>query len=321
MARTYRYHGNDGFLRAVAPRLEQAGFTAVDDMAEAELVVSFCTSTTHLEDLYFGEEGVIERAPEGAVLLDLSPTTPSFAREMSAVATVSDRVMVEAPFVVRDMTAEDALGRDNLLCFMADEVEPSVAVEFLEALCGGVRRVGAPGSGQLLRAACTLQATAYFVSVIEADALYRAQKRSVAGAGVDEGALEIESASAARIIDAVDEGRFEGDYTVEMLMAGLSSAIMGADDAELIMPQAEAALHLLELLCVIGGADKAPAALALVYGDEAAGAAAGLDWTRAEQLYSEGHDHEHDEDDDWDGFDGYDDDDDGYGAGFDYSSN
>ena len=320
MGCAYRYHGNEGFLRAVEPRLEAAGFTAAADGAEVELVVSFCTSTTHLEDLYFGEEGIIQNAPEGAVLLDLSPTTPSFAREMNAVATVSDRVMVEAPFVVRDMTASDALGRDNLLCFMADEQEQPLAVEFLEALCGSVRRVGTPGSGQLLRAACTLQATAYFVSVIEADALYRAQKRSAAGAGVDEAALEMVSASAARIIEAVAEGRFEGDYTAEMLMAGLASAIMGADDAELILPQAEAALHLLELLCVIGGADKAPAALALVYGDEAAGAAAGLDWARAEQLYAEGHDHGEGDDDDWDACDGFDDDD-GYDAGFGYSSN
>ena len=96
---------------------------------------------------------------------------------------------------------------------------------------------------------------------------------------------------------------------------------MAADDAEIILPQAEATMHLLELLAVIGGADMAPAALSLVYRDEAAGAEAGLDWTRAEQAY--GHDHHHDDDDeDWDRFD--DDDDWNDGAdydGFDYSSN
>lgn len=316
MAHSYLYHGNDRFLEAVAPRLEQAGFERTDDIARAEALLTFCTSTTHLEDLYFGEGGVIQDAPAGAVLVDLSPTTPNFARELNAVATLSDRVMVEAPFVVRDMTAEPALGRDNLVGFMAGEGESSLAAELLDALFGTVRPVGAPGSGQLLRAARTLQATAYFASVIEADALYRAQKRSVAGAGVDEEALEVESEGAARIIEAVSEERFEGQYTAEMLMAGLSSAIMAADDAELIMPQAEAALHLLELLCVIGGADKAPAALALVYRDEAAGAKAGLDWTRAEQIYADGGSSEDD------GFDeyGFDDDDD-YDAGFDYSSN
>ena len=123
------------------------------------------------------------------------------------------------------------------------------------------------------------------------------------------------------VVQAVRQKRFAGGYTVEMLLAELSAALMAADDAEIILPQAEATMHLLELLAVIGGADMAPAALSLVYRDEAAGAEAGLDWTRAEQAY--GHDHHHDDDDeDWDRFD--DDDDWNDGAdydGFDYSSN
>ncbi len=50
---------------------------------------------------------------------------------------------------------------------------------------------------------------------------------------------------------------------------------MAADDVELILPQAEAAMHLLELLAVIGGADKAPSSLSLIYGEEADCAAQG----------------------------------------------
>ena len=314
MATSYVYHGNDRFLEAMAPRLEAAGLKRVEDIAQADLAVSFCTSATHLEDLYFGEDGVIQRAPKGMVLVDLSPATPNFAREMNAVATVSDCVMVEAPFVLRDLTAADGLARENLVCYAAGEQDVPVAGQLLDALFGTVRPVGAPGTGQLLRAARTLQATAYLVSVLEADALYRAQQRSVAGGGVDEAVLGMESGGAAAIIEAVREKRFEGSYTAEMLMASLASAIMAADDAELIMPQAEAALHLLELLCVIGGADKAPAALALVYGDEAMGAEAGLDWERAEQVYGGSG-----QADDDDGFDDFDDDD--YDPGFGYSSN
>ena len=50
---------------------------------------------------------------------------------------------------------------------------------------------------------------------------------------------------------------------------------------------------------VIGGADKAPSALALVYGEEAACAENGLDWTRAEQAYASeeaGEDYDYDDD-------------------------
>ena len=103
----------------------------------------------------------------------------------------------------------------------------------------------------------------------------------------------------------MNTGRFDGTYTVEMFMAELSAALTAADDVDLILPQAEACLHLLELLAVIGGSDKAPAALALVYGEEKTCAEQGLDWTRAEQAYGDvaegfddldddGHDHGHD---------------------------
>jgi len=123
------------------------------------------------------------------------------------------------------------------------------------------------------------------------------------------------------VVRAVRQKRFTGDYTAEMLLAELSAALMAADDAEVILPGVEATMHLLELLAVIGGADMAPAALALVYRDEAAGAEAGLDWTRAEQAYGSGHDHDHGDDEDWDTFDDADWNDPADYDGFDYSSN
>ena len=113
---------------------------------------------------------------------------------------------------------------------------------------------------------------------------------------------------AEQVLAAVNTGRFDGTYTVEMFMAELSAALTAADDVDLILPQAEACLHLLELLAVIGGTDKAPAALALVYGEEKACAEAGLDWTRAEQAYG-------DADDELDDLGGLDD-----GCGHDHGS-
>ena len=127
------------------------------------------------------------------------------------------------------------------------------------------------------------------------------------------------SPQAERVLAAINDDRFSGPYTCEMFMAELSAALMAADDVDLILPQAEAAMHLLELLAVIGGSDLTPAALALVYGDEKSCARHGLDWTRAEQAYG----------DEGDGF-GYDEEDgEGDGCshdhddfrGFDYSSN
>ncbi|MCI8469235.1 MAG: NAD(P)-dependent oxidoreductase [Eggerthellaceae bacterium] len=320
MTTGYAYRGSERLIGAVAERLAEAGFAPVEEEAAADVVITFCTSQRELEDLYFGEGGFVQSLAPGALLVDLSATTPGFARELNAVATVSDLVMVEAPLVVDDLARVDTFARDNASCFAAGEGDGVArALPLLEALFGVVHQVGSPGAAQLARAAYTMQVAAQVVAAIEADALYRAVRRSPAGSGLGDlrpGAL---SAAGAAVLEAVDAGRFEGAYTVEMLMAELSAALMAADDAELILPQAEAAMHLLELLAVIGGSDKAPAALSLVYGEEAECAAHGLDWTRAEQAYAQ----QPGDDDGWDAVAEEDDDDWGsdWEDGFDYRSN
>lgn len=290
MKKAFAYSGNEAIGAMVAQRLEAAGYVRAGDLAEAGVVVTYCTSQTALEDAYFDEEGYVQAAAPGTMLVDLSPSTPSFARELNAVAVVSDLVSIEAPLVTVDAARSDAFAdRANLACFVAgDEEGVEAARPVLEAIVGSVKDTGGPGSAQLARAAYTLQAISQIVSAIEADALYRAFRRSSAPLGAGIGRAGATTPLAEQVLDAVSSSRFDGAYTVEMLMAELSAALMAADDMDLILPQAEACLHLLELLAVIGGADKAPAALALVYGEEAACAEQGLDWTRAEQAYGDG---------------------------------
>lgn len=320
MAASYAYVGAPTFIAAVEGRLADAGFARATDTASADIVLTFCTSASALEDLYFGDEGLVTFAAPGTVLVDLSAATPNFAREINAVACVNDLVMVEAPVTVRSLVAEDAFARENLLGPVASEAELADEVRaLLGAIFGEVVEVGAPGRAQLMRNTHTLSLAADLVAAIEGTALDDAAARTVGALDADQVPLFC-TVSADPVVRAVQQKRFTGDYTAEMLLAELSAALMAADDAEVILPGVEAAMHLLELLAVIGGADLAPAALALVYRDEAAGAEAGLDWTRAAAAYGGGHDHDHDHDDeDWDRVD--DDWDDAGFDDFDYSAN
>ena len=120
MAASYAYVGAPTFIKAVQGRLADG---RADDTASADIVVTFCTTASALEDLYFGDDGLVGSAGPGTVLVDLSATTPNFAREINAVATVNDLVMVEAPLTVRSLVAEDAFARENLLGPVASEAE------------------------------------------------------------------------------------------------------------------------------------------------------------------------------------------------------
>lgn len=322
---TYAFIGNEDVGSAIGGSLASAGFLRVDDLERADAVITFCASQEALEDAYFETDGLIKRAQPGTLLIDLSPSTPSFARELEAVATVSDLAFVEAPLAVLDPTRLDAFSDpENVACCLAGEEDAvRAAVEFAEAIAGTVHLTGGSGSAQMAKAAYTLQAVSHIVSAIEAQALRSAVRHAPAGTGANvAGPAQAQSHLGRCVLAAVEDERFESAYTIDLMRADLDAALAAADDVDLILPQAESCQHLLELLAVIGGSDMSPAALVLLYGEEADCARHGLDWTRAEEAFGDGCDHGHDRTDEDDGFD---DDDYGYDeyppSGFGYSAN
>ncbi len=317
----YCFAGHETVGAHVARCLEPLGWVRASDAADADVAFSYCTSATALEDAYFDEEGLVKRSRPGTLLIDLSPSTPSFARELSAVATVNDLRPVEAPISVIDPALPDAFAAPgNLLCFVAGEQDDvDEAIDVLETIAGHVERTGAGGTAQLAKAARTVQSAALIAGAVESEALVRATRGSATSLDGLDVIARPASPDAASLIAAVAADTFDGTYTVEMFMGEVVAAMTAADDMELILPQLESVMHLLEVIAVIGGADKSPAALSLMYREEEASAAHGLDWTRAEGLFADyAHDHAHEHD-----YDDYDDDGDFgmYGGFGGYSSN
>ena len=304
----YAYIGHETVGQHVERCLEPLGWSIAPTVREADIVFTYCTSSTALEDAYFDSDGIVKGARPGTLLVDLSATAPSFARELAAVAQVNDLRPVEAPISLADMASPDAFASaEGLICFVAGEDDDiDEAIDVIETIAGSVVRTGGPGSAQLAKASQTIQASAILTSAIEADALARAVRSDYLAIQDGDEAVVAVSKEATGLLAAVKTDRFEGPYTVEMLMSEVAAAMVAAEDAGLVLPQLESTMHLLELVAVIGGADKTPMALSLVYRDEAASAAAGLDWTRAEGLFSDyGHDHDHGHGHGYDSEDGY----------------
>lgn len=284
----YAFYGNEHVVGCLEERLASAGLSRVEEAADAAFVLSYCTTMTELEDLYFGEAGLLSTLAEGTVVVDMSPVTPNFANEMNAVTTISGYKIVTAPLIVKDRVAAHALDRENLRCAcFGEDGSQEDAAAMLDAIFSEVETVGSAGAAQLIRSAATIQESARIVSAVEALALFKSARSSMSIADTTGADLEEAAPEASFMVRAVAEKRFNGDYTVEMMMAELSSVMMAADDYELILPQVESAFHLLELLAIIGGAAKSPAALSLVYGSDREGDAYGLDWSKANALYAE----------------------------------
>lgn len=319
----YIFFGDENFHDDIAVRLANAGFERCADVEEASAIITFWhlaigARRRVLRRRRVRPVGASRRGAHRLLRIDAR-----FRARARAVATVSDLGFVEAPIALEDMLDPRPFDEENLVCYVAGEEDAVAAAQgLLNAVCGRVVECGAAGTAQLMRAVRTLQEAAAVVSAIEANALVRAAHRAALGNGLSDVAISGLSEPAERMLEAVREKRFEGAFTAEMFLSELQAALASADDADLILPQAESTMHLVELLEVIGGSFKSPAALALVYGEEAECAENGLDWSRAEEAYGQGAD----DDDDY-GY-GYDDEEDDCGAGhhhdhggFGYSAN
>lgn len=303
----FAFRGEAAFIEAVTPRLEAAGFTREGEIEAAEIVLTYCANAQALEDMYLDRGGIVQHTRPGCVIVDLSPATPNFARDLCAICAVNDISMIEAPIFVKNTVAPGSFEQGNLGCFVSVEGEVSPEkLEILHVIASDVTQVGGPGAAQLSRAALTIQRVAEIIAAIESRALFQAAKLTVTTTEMGTSSVVPTSPEAYEVLRAVADERFAGAYTTSMLMGELTAALMAADDFELIIPQAEAAMHLLELLAVIGGADMSPAAMALAYSDDETVKKFGLDWDRANKLYAkydEGVTGDSDLDDDFDDLD------------------
>lgn len=283
---SFIFVGNIRVGELLTKNLKASGYEVASEIEDADIVLIYCESQVDLEDVLFESNGLIQQASPDTYLLNLSPSTPNFAKELNAVALVSDLRPVEAPLFVNNPYDEQAFSSANLSCFLAgDEKDIRIVTPFVGSFADTVEVTGLTGSSQLAHAALTIRRSADITAAMEAEALYRASKVSSDGLAVFSQKEGFCNDYEADLLRAVKEECFKGDYTIEIWINELAAALMAADDLELILPGAEASMHLLELLIIIGGNTMNPAVLSLVYGEESACAKHGLDWTRAEEAY------------------------------------
>lgn len=287
MAAGYFFAGIESVAELVEQRLAPLGFVRVQDAGSAQAIITYCPFQSVLENVYLDEGGIMQSAFADTVVIDLSPSTPTFAQELSALCMASNLLFVEAPLCVVDTCAEDPLGdTGNLFCYVsAESAALERASQVLDALVGDTCSTGSAGSAQLARALYSLQQVAQLTAAAEMAAL-------LAGATT---AFELVCETPATALSAshdvqsmllgIASKRYASSYTVQMALAEISAALTTADEAGLVLPHAEAAMHLVELLAMVGGAEKGVPALNLVFQDQAIGQMEGLDWSNAEGAF------------------------------------
>jgi 3-hydroxyisobutyrate dehydrogenase len=121
-----------------------------------------------VREVYTGENGIIEAAPEAALLIDCSTIDVATAREVHGAAAAAGRAMLDAP--VSGGVAGAAAGT---LTFMAGGAADAVAraKPVLEAMGRTIVHAGGPGNGQAAKVCNNMILGISMIAVAEAFSL------------------------------------------------------------------------------------------------------------------------------------------------------
>ncbi|MEY9846819.1 2-hydroxy-3-oxopropionate reductase [Streptacidiphilus sp. BW17] len=117
---------------------------------DAEIVITMVPADPQVEAVYFGEDGVLDNAAAGALLIDMSSVTPQISQRVAAAAKEKGLRSIDAP-----VSGGEAGAIEGVLSIMVggeradfDEAEP-----VLKVLGTTVALVGPSGSGQTVKVA------------------------------------------------------------------------------------------------------------------------------------------------------------------------
>jgi len=148
-----------GAARAASPAEAAAG---------ADIVITCVSDTPDVRVILLGDNGVIEGAKKGTVVVDMSTISPSATREMAVTLAKKGIRMIDAP-----VSGGSEGAQKGTLAIMiggaSDDVEKVRPV--LEAMGKTITHVGPIGSGQLTKAINQVVIAATYLGVAEGMAL------------------------------------------------------------------------------------------------------------------------------------------------------
>jgi 3-hydroxyisobutyrate dehydrogenase len=241
---------------------DSAGQTA--DLADA--VVTIVGYPADVDEVYLGEGGVLQRARDGAYLIDMTTSTPSLAVRIAAAAAERGVHALDAPVSGGDVGARDA----KLTIMVGGDESAFAAVEgLLRAVGPNVVLQGGPGAGQHTKMANQIAIADNIVGVCEslayAEAAGLEPRRVLESIGTGSaGSWQLENYAPRMLAGDFAPGFYVKHFIKDMRIARDEAAAMDID-----LPGLRLALELFEELARRGNDECGIQALYLLYKERA----------------------------------------------------
>ncbi len=139
--------------------------TAGDAAAQADVVITIVGFPNDVEATYLGAGGVVEKAKPGAVLIDMTTSSPVLARKIADAAKQRGLSSLDAPVSGGDLGAKNA----TLVIMVGGEAEAfNKAKPLFELMGKNIALHGGPGAGQYCKMANQIAVAVAMVAWVEA---------------------------------------------------------------------------------------------------------------------------------------------------------
>lgn len=135
--------------RAAADELVAQGAlwcaTPGDVAAASDIVITMVGFPSDVEQIYFGDDGIIARAAPGAILIDMSTSSPMLAQRIAAAAANKGCGALDAPVSGGE---EGARGAKLAIMVGGERDAFDAALPILQKMGSNIVLQGGPGAGQ-----------------------------------------------------------------------------------------------------------------------------------------------------------------------------
>jgi len=241
--------------------------------AVADVVITMVGYPADVEAVYLGEDGIVANAKPGALLIDMTTSSPLLAEKIAAAAAARGLRALDAPVSGGDIGAKNAA----LTIMVGGSAEDFSAAEaILRVMGANVVLQGGPGAGQHTKMANQVAIAGCMLATVES--LAYAEHAGLNPRTVLEsiGAGSAASWSLANLAPRILDGNFAPGFYVKHFVKDMRIAMTSAEEMGLDLPGLATAKRLYELLEASGGENLGTQGLWLLYADEAARTAAGV---------------------------------------------
>ncbi len=240
--------------------------TAGAATAQADFVITIVGYPSDVEETYFGAQGVLAHAKRGAVLIDMTTSSPLLAQRIAAAATAKGLSAIDAPVSGGDIGAREA----RLVIMGGGDAAAWARAQPLFAVMGKViHLLGGPGAGQHCKMANQITIASGMMAWCEG--LIYAQKAGLDPARVVEtiGGGAAASWSLSNLAPRALAGNFAPGFYVKHFLKDMRIALESAEAMKLDLPGLMQAKKLYDEVAARGWEDCGTQALFRLYAERA----------------------------------------------------